>query len=309
MPAPFRYKKPGYVALNVTDISRTSDFVHDIVGLECSGEGANGERFFRCGPDRHCVVLSQAGQAGFKRSGWELETPNDVDLAFGHFSDLGYAPRWLENDERVALNLSLSPAFRVRDPFTGALFEYYSGMDQTIVKFPARLAKIQRLGHFGLSVPDVIGGAKHFEQNFGFIVSDYVSSFAALMRAWPNPNHHSFALARSTTGAAHFNHINFMVTDIDDMGQLQYRLQRHQVKIVFGMGRHPTSDSIFLYFLDPDKLTWEYSFGMEQFPETGARQPRAMSARPEDFDVWGAMPEPEFSKSGVIETEALEPAE
>ena len=309
MAGPFRYRKPGYVALNVTDIARTSDFVYDIVGLERSGEGPDGERFFRCGTDRHCVVLSQATQAGFKRAGWDLETPADVELAFGHFSDLGYGPYWLRDDEKAALNLTLTPAFRVRDPFTGALFEYYSGMDQTIVKFPQRLAKIQRFGHFGLSVPDVLAGAKHFEKNFGFLVSDYVSSFAALMRAWPNPNHHSFALAKSTTGKAHFNHINFMVTDIDDMGQLQYRLQKHQVKVVFGMGRHPTSDSIFLYYLDPDKLTWEYSFGMEQFPESGARQARAMSARPEDFDVWGAMPEPEFSKTGVIETELLEPAE
>ena len=310
MPVPFRYRKPGYVALNVSDVERTADFAYNIVGLERSGQGANGDVFFRCGTDRHCVILSKAErQPGFKRGGWDLETHNDVELAFGHFSDRGYAPEWLHAEERAALNLSLTPAFRVCDPFSGSMFEYYSGMDQTIAKFPARLAKIQRFGHYGLSVPDVLGGAKHYEQDFGFVVSDYVSSFAALMRAFPNPNHHSFALAKSTTGKPHFNHLNFMVTDIDDMGQLQYRLQKHQVKIVFGMGRHPTSDSIFLYFLDPDKLTWEYSFGMEQFPESGARQARAMSARPEDFDVWGAVPEPEFSKTGEIETGTLQPAE
>lgn len=309
MPAPFRYRKPGYVALNVTDVGRTAAFAHDIVGLEKSGEGANGDRFFRCGTDRHCVVLSQSDQPGFKRAAWDLESHDDVERAYGHFSDLGWQPEWVGDEERASLNLTLTPAFRVRDPFTGALFEYYSGMDQTIVKFPSRLAKIQRLGHFALSVPDVIAGAKHFEKYHGFIVSDYVSSFAALMRAFPNPNHHSFGLAKSSTGKPHFNHINFMVTDIDDMGQLQYRLQQHQVKIVFGMGRHPTSDSIFLYYLDPDGLTWEYSFGMEQFPETGARPARAMSARPEDFDVWGARPEPEFTKNGVIEAGAMEPAE
>ena len=309
MAAPFRYRKIGYVALNVTDLARTSDFVHDIVGLERAGEGPDGERFFRCGTDRHCVALTQAAEPGFKRAGWDLESEADVERAYGHFSDLGYHPQWLGEETRAALNLSLSQAFRVRDPATGALFEYFSGMDQTILRFPARLAKIQRLGHFGLSVPDVISTAKHFQNNFGFVVSDYVSSFAALMRAFPNPLHHSFALAKSSTGKPHFNHINFMVTDIDDMGQLQYRLQQHQVKIVFGMGRHPTSDSIFLYYLDPDKLTWEYSFGMEQFPEHNPRPARAMSARPEDFDVWGARPEPDFSKHGSIEAPALEPAE
>jgi len=298
----YRHRRPGYVALNVTDVGRTAAFAHDIVGLEASGEGANGERFFRCGPDRHCVILYKSPVAGFKRAGWELESANDVELAYGHFSDLGYRPAWLDEDERNGINLSLSPAFRVTEPFTGAQFEYYCGMDQTIVPFPSRLAKIQRLGHFAFSVPDVLAGAKHFEKNFGFIVSDYVGKFSALMRAWPNPNHHSFGLAKSSTGKPHFNHINFMVMDMDDIGQLYYRLQLNQVKIVFGMGRHPTSGSVFLYYLDPDGLTWEYSFGMEQFPEQGGRSPRAMSARPEDFDIWGARPEPEFTKNGVIET-------
>jgi 2,3-dihydroxy-p-cumate/2,3-dihydroxybenzoate 3,4-dioxygenase len=300
---PFRYRKTGYVALNVTDVGRTTAFAHDIVGLEITSQDS-GQSFLRCGTDRHCVVLYQSGEAGFKRGGWDLESANEVDRAFAHFSDLGYAPFWVEEEERNSLNLSLTPAFRVNDPFTGGQFEYYSGMDQTIRPFPARLAKIQKLGHYALSVPDVIGAAKHFEQNFGFIVSDYVGKFSALMRAWPNPNHHSFGVAKSSTGKPHFNHINFMVSDMDDVGQLYYRLQKNQVKIVFGMGRHPTSGSVFLYYLDPDGLTWEYSFGMEQFPETGARSPRAMSTRPEDFDVWGAMPEPEFSKRGVIETVA-----
>jgi 2,3-dihydroxy-p-cumate/2,3-dihydroxybenzoate 3,4-dioxygenase len=299
---PFRYRKPGYVALNVTDVSRTAAFVHDIVGLEQSGEGANGERFFRCGPDRHCVVLYPSEVAGYKRGAWDLESENEVEIAFGHFSDLGYNPAWVPEEERIALSLSLSPAFRINDPFSGAQFEFYSGMDQVIAPFPSRLAKIQRLGHFAISVPDVIAGARHYEKNFGFKVSDYVGKFAALMRAWPNPNHHSFALAKSSTGKPHFNHINFMVADMDDIGQLYYRLQQKQIKIVFGMGRHPTSGSVFLYYLDPDGLTWEYSFGMEQFPETGARAPRAMSTRPEDFDVWGARPEPEFTKNGVIES-------
>ena len=71
--------------------------------------------------------------------------------------------------------------------------------------------------------------------------------------------------------------------------------------IVFGIGRHPTSDSIFIYFLDPDGMTWEYSFGMELFPETNARQPRFMSTAMEDFDVWGARPTPNFGAKGVIE--------
>ena len=136
----------------------------------------------------------------------------------------------------------------------------------------------------------------------GFKVSDYVGNlFVSLMRAFPNPRHHSLGIGQSMSGAVGFNHINFMVTDIDDIGRALYRLQEQEVKILFGLGRHPTSDSIFIYFEDPDGMTWEYSFGMELFPETGAREPRVMSTAPEDFDLWGAEPKPTFAKIGTVE--------
>jgi 2,3-dihydroxy-p-cumate/2,3-dihydroxybenzoate 3,4-dioxygenase len=63
------------------------------------------------------------------------------------------------------------------------------------------------------------------------------------------------------------------------------------VNIQFGIGRHPTSGSIHLYIYDPDYFVWEYTLGMEQFPETGAREPRRMSAAPGNYDLWGAVPE------------------
>ena len=32
--APFRYRKPGYVALNVSDVDRSVHFYRDLVGLQ-----------------------------------------------------------------------------------------------------------------------------------------------------------------------------------------------------------------------------------------------------------------------------------
>jgi 2,3-dihydroxy-p-cumate/2,3-dihydroxybenzoate 3,4-dioxygenase len=61
------------------------------------------------------------------------------------------------------------------------------------------------------------------------------------------------------------------------------------------------SGSIFLYFLDPDGMTVEYSFGMEEFPEEGAREPRMLEPRPEALDTWGSVPKPAFAKVGPIE--------
>ena len=74
-----RYRKLGYVALNVTDPERTAAFATDIVGLEPAGTGPSGERFFRLGPDHHSIALYRGHQPGYKRSAWELESEEDVE--------------------------------------------------------------------------------------------------------------------------------------------------------------------------------------------------------------------------------------
>jgi 2,3-dihydroxy-p-cumate/2,3-dihydroxybenzoate 3,4-dioxygenase len=92
-----------------------------------------------------------------------------------------------------------------------------------------------------------------------------------------------------------------MVSDMDDIGIAMNRLQKHEVPIVFGPGRHQPSGSIFLYFLDPDGMSLEYSFGMEEFPEKGAREARMLEAHPLALDTWGSVPQPAFGKVGAIE--------
>lgn len=299
MTFPFRYKKLGYLALNVTDLARTHAFVMDVYGLDQAGIGPGGERYYRVGLDHHSIVLHQAKQAGFKRAGWQLDSSAEVDKAFAHFTELGWKPWWVPDEERLPLGLLYSKAFRVVEPLTGGTFEYFDRIEQVTTPFSKRLVKIERLGHFALCTPDVFAGSAFYEKNLGFITSDYVGKYAALMRVNGSPLHHSMGLAFAPQ--PRFQHINCMVTDIDDIGRAIWRLKRHDVKVVFGPGRHPTSDSIFIYFHDPDGLTWEYSYGMELFPETGARPARIMSTAPADFDVWGAGPEPDFGKYGAIE--------
>jgi 2,3-dihydroxy-p-cumate/2,3-dihydroxybenzoate 3,4-dioxygenase len=72
------------------------------------------------------------------------------------------------------------------------------------------------------------------------------------------------------------------------------------VPVVFGPGRHIASGSVFLYFLDPDGLTLEYSFGMEEFPEVDPRPPRILPPVPESIDSWGAIPDPRMTTIGEI---------
>jgi 2,3-dihydroxy-p-cumate/2,3-dihydroxybenzoate 3,4-dioxygenase len=91
-----------------------------------------------------------------------------------------------------------------------------------------------------------------------------------------------------------------MVTEVDDVGRGLARLKAKDVPVVYGPGRHPASTSVFLYFLDPDGMTLEYSFGMEEFPEIGARAPRRLEPTPLNFDSWGSYRDPRMSTTGEI---------
>jgi 2,3-dihydroxy-p-cumate/2,3-dihydroxybenzoate 3,4-dioxygenase len=303
MTAPFRYRRLGYVALNVTDRERTTRFAVRTIGLDHVGTGPGGEIFLACGGKHHDVVLYQNREPGFVRAAWELETPEDVERAQAHFRQLGLQTVPLSQEQKSILGLGVWPAFRLREPTIGVCYEYYARMEyRSRARTTAPLTQFKMLGHFGINVPNVREATEYAVKNLGIAVSDILGDYiGTLMRCWPNPNHHSLAYLPARDGRKQLNHIAFMVESIDDIGRFFNRLEAHGEKRAFGIGRHPTSGSIHLYAFDPDMLVWEYTLGMEQFPEIGAREPRYMSPAPEDYDLWNAIPQPGFGGSGTVE--------
>jgi 2,3-dihydroxy-p-cumate/2,3-dihydroxybenzoate 3,4-dioxygenase len=78
--------------------------------------------------------------------------------------------------------------------------------------------------------------------------------------------------------------------------------------VVWGPGKHPASSSVFLYFLEPDGVTLEYSFGMEEFSETDARPARAMTPGPDAIDTWGSFKDPRTGETGPLEAALIRPS-
>lgn len=298
MTANFRYRRLGYAALNVSDLTRSLSFYQEMVGLQAAGEACNGEHLLRCTSRHHDVVLHESGAPpGLRRVGWEMASAGDVDTARAHLGGLGLQPRDVVEEECAALGIQ--DAFRITEPTTGATFEYYHGMTEASTHFEPAVTKIERLGHLVVGTPSFDDAENYFVDQLNFRTSDRMNPAVFWLRCFPNPLHHSFAIGRSQ--APGFNHMNFMVTDIDDIGKAMWRLKKNDVPIVFGPGRHPPSESIFLYFLDPDRLTVEFSFGMEEFPEVDPRAPRDLSLTPESIDYWGAERDPAFGATGAIE--------
>ena len=300
----FRFKKLGYVALNVTNLERSVPFYRDVVGLQLNELIDGGPAFLSCSADHHNVVLCPADEPGLKRVGFEMQDERELEKAFDHVEKLGLNPYALS--AREAREARQQRSFRFREPNAGLELEFYSSMVENGEAYKPTVTKIARLGHVVISVANWEPTVDFFTKKLNFKASDYVDGFIAFLRCWPNPYHHSLGIGNAKafdpdTERNGLNHVNFMVTDLDDVGRSIKRVKQADSPIVFGPGRHPPSGSVFLYFLDPDGMTVEYSYGMEEFPERAPRKPRTLAGRPESLDYWGGTPDPGFAATGIIE--------
>lgn len=295
MPHPIRYLRLGYAALQVTDLARSTAFYRDLMGLALEREDG-GEAWLRCSDKPYDLVLRQGSAPGLAGIGFELPDLTELDRAFAHIAGRGYGPVWYGEDE--AANRRVSRGFTFANPQTGLQLDYYAGQEAAATPYDPSLAKIERLGHVVLNVADYGDAHRFWVEDLGFAISDHVPGSIAFLRCWPNPLHHSLALIGGSVDG--LNHVNFMVTDLDDIGRGMNRMKAAGVPIVFGPGRHLPSTSVFIYFLDPDGMTTEYSFGMEELAEADARAPRELEKKPEVLDTWGSIADPRFGQVGQI---------
>jgi 2,3-dihydroxy-p-cumate/2,3-dihydroxybenzoate 3,4-dioxygenase len=292
---PLRFARLGYCRLRCSDLTSSIGFYRDLVGMTLAKKEA-GSAWLRCSDKPYDLILEAGDAPGISSVGFELESSTELDAAHAIVERLGLAPQWRDAAGCTAMGVARSLLFS--DPVTGMEIDFYSGQKIEPSPLTGQIAKIVRLGHVVFNVTDLEAAHRFWVDELGFGVSDKVEGVAEWLRCWPNPLHHSLALLQGDSNTLH--HINFMVTDVDDVGSAKNRLKAADVPIVFGPGRHLPSTSIFLYFLDPDGNSTEYSFGMELFEEAGARGPRELEHKAEVMDIWGSKPDPRFGKSSPV---------
>jgi 2,3-dihydroxy-p-cumate/2,3-dihydroxybenzoate 3,4-dioxygenase len=291
-----RYVRLASVALNVSDLERSAHFYQALWGLQANGHGPQGERFFRCAADHHNFILHQ-GRPGLKRISWQLESETDLQRLAEILQKNSLQVREVPASECEALHQGRS--LRFSDPFTGITHEYFAEIKRAPEAFSHTVAKIQRIGHLVVRTIKYEEAVQFYLETLNFRISDTIGNSTTFMRCFPSKFHHSIGLRNDSVRGLH--HVNFMVTEIDDIGKALWRFQKNDVPIVRGPGRHPPSGSIFLYVLDPDGLTVEYSFGMEEFPEQDARTHRVLPLAPESIDTWGSVTDKRLGAVGEVE--------
>src|ERR1700746_3289325 len=195
-----RYKKLGYVELNVSDLMKSRRFYEDIVGLEFVGERSDGAVMFRCDDeDPRSVVLHQKQPAGFKSVGWMLEDESQFELlhrrlrdAIVPYEELGPSQCDLREATRVT---------RTMEPHSRAAWKFFpADVPRPAKPFATTHTKIQRLGHVVWSVPQEAESIAFFRHVLNFRESDSIGEIMTFMRPFPSPFHHGIGIGKGPKG-------------------------------------------------------------------------------------------------------------
>lgn len=293
---PLRCTGLARVELVVSDLERSSRFYRDAVGLMPLG-GRKDAQAFAAGCGGEQLVLRTGPVAGCSLTVWRLTNEGELDRLAARLDAAGLGFDRATGHAGVPLLRFVEPATRAVWAFEGP-----DAIGRT-PPFVATHTDIQRLGHVVFATPEADAAVGWAQQRLDFMVSDWIDGGTTFLRPALSPYHHGLGIARATSPRLH--HLNFMVSGIDDIGRALHRMARWGSQVVFGPGRHPVSGSVFLYFLDPDGVTLEYSFGMETFPLHGARAPRAWPAAPASIDLWDSPRHPNHGRVGALLSDVL----
>jgi 2,3-dihydroxy-p-cumate/2,3-dihydroxybenzoate 3,4-dioxygenase len=270
----------AYVRSGVRDLDAAARFATQIVGLEAMSPSEPGVVHLRADARHHCLALVQ-GESGVIASGFTVADEDALALAETELEQRGLTVARL--DPAAARSRRVRAGIGFDDPF-GNRLELVA--DQESVARPvafARSSGITEFGHLCLDAPDVHEAYRFWSGTFGARVSDWIGDAACLMRI--DPVHHKVAVFRGADPG--LCHMNFQVASIDDVFRNWHFLQEHGVEIEMGPGRHPQSTAIFLYFLGPERFTYEYSFGVRRIEDDASWVPRTFDpAEPGSIDMW-----------------------
>ena len=255
--APFDVVRAAHVELLVTDLDRSREFYEGRLGFVVT-EASDVALYLRGYEDRHhhCLVLRQSERAAVGHIAFLVGGDEDLELAARYYASRGRSPRWLE----ARAEAGQGRAIRVVDEL-GFAVEYFAQMEpaeRLLQRYDLqRGARLRRIDHFNLHVPDVQAAFDHYFGDLGFRCSEYIEGDPpqrTLYAAWlfRKPSTHDVALTGGAGPRVH--HTAFWLGDLTGIVQVCDALGGGgwQRCIERGPGRHGVSNAFYLYLRDPD---------------------------------------------------------
>lgn len=119
-------RRLGHVALFAADVSKTAEFLIDVLGMKLSDRSEDVVAFlhFPGGSDHHVIALAKSGGPGLHHCSFFVGSPDEVGLGGCRMIEKGYDKGWGFGRHSIGSNFF----HYVRDPW-GSYAEYFCDMD------------------------------------------------------------------------------------------------------------------------------------------------------------------------------------
>lgn len=273
-----KVRRLGHATLTTPDIERQLAYYLDIVGLSLVERGKD-RAFLATKLGLEAIALEPG--TGNALSRLALQVAPDTDLGE---VERGLGDDGVKCERRSGISPGIAEAVVFTDP-KGTLVEIFAGYD--FAKDDGKQAGVMplKLGHVAYRVDDVKRTVKFYCDVLGFRVSDWHADHFAFLRC--NTDHHTLNFVYDAVPQLH--HIAFEVKDWAEIQRAAEILARHDIRLVWGPGRHIIGHNIAIYHRNADKVRVEFFCEMDQMKDEtlGYFDPRPWHQdRPQRPKVW-----------------------
>ena len=251
----FNILRVANVIMDVTDLEKAYDFYVNALGFIVTERDEH--HLYLRGLEEHShhsLVLRQSHQTGVRAIGYKVSSEDDLYALEAAFRTKGLPVKWIPAGTEKGVGKKL----RTQD-IAGVPLEFFcqvKRVERLLQRFDLyRGARIQRIDHVNVFVPDVEAMIDFYRDELGFRMSEYtVTEDERYWAAWMfrKPNVHDLAFTSGLGPRLH--HVAFYLPDpmsvihcCDVLASLGYA-----PNIERGPGRHGVSNAFFLYLRDPD---------------------------------------------------------
>ena len=253
----FDIVKAGHIEFLVTDLGEARKFYVDTLGFVVT-ESDRSHVYLRGLEDRqhHSLTLTKSGSPGVDHFAFRVSDEAGLKEIEKIAKARGGHATWVKSGEERGQGRAL----RVEDRF-GFPVEFYARMNSVewmLQRFQSyRGAKVMRLDHFNIMLPDAAAAYDWYVNDLGFRCTEVTETEGRkpeLWAAWLRRKHTCHDIALTTGKGPRVHHAGFTVSDrasIMDAADL-LAASGYLKNMERGPGRHGVSNAFFLYLRDPD---------------------------------------------------------
>ncbi len=306
MDQPFNVVRAGHIEYLVRDLDRAAGFYVDTLGFVVTDR--DGSHIYLRGledRDHHCLVLTKAPEPGVGHMAFKVAAEEELEAIRKVYAGKGASTKWVSEKEEKGQGRALL----VEDQF-GFPVEFYSkmeGEEWMLQKYDHyRGAKVMRLDHFNIMLPDAAAAYDWYVNTMGFGCTEITETEGpkpSMWAAWLRRKHTCHDIALTTGKGPRVHHAGFTVPDrmaIMDCADV-LASTGHLESMERGPGRHGVSNAFFLYLRDPDGNRLELYTGDYLTADPEWTPLRWKLNDPQRQTFWGAKtPESWFSEAMLV---------